>query len=627
MKNIALSLLFFTGMTQAQFIQFPDANLKSKILAADVTNQIAFGNGGYIKVDADANGEIDTFEALQVDSLNVYFAGITDLTGVNNFTNLKKLDCNSNGITSFDGAGLEGLAYLDFGQNPMATANISMLTNMKYLYAQNTNLGAINVTGMPQLEILNVLNIGLTQLDLTGLSELKYLYCSLNRLTTLNLTGLSSLIYVDCSNNQIATWNVSNLQLLKTLYCQQNAMASLTLQNLPALIDIDCSTNLLTSLVFSGIQNVQTFACHQNKLSALDVNGLSELANLNCNDNLLTDLQLDNSLPTSISIVCSNNLLTALNLENLLLYSIDCANNQLANVNLSNIRGMYSGSFQNNQLTTLIFPEYSLGTGNSLNVSNNPLTAFKLPNLRLMLFDCSNTMATELDFSNCPAISIQCNVTNNLVLQYINVKNGDRDFCWAPPCVTWTLSNNPLLQHICVDDITSNGSSEAAYFISLANGVSVSSYCTFIPGGSYNTITGQVLFDSANDGCANDPFQPNIKLTLNDAAQEYATIITTTGDYHFYTLAGNFTLSAAIETQIFLPLRRKRQRSILRILTITSLFRIFALPQMVCIRISKLFWCQFLPQDRVLMLCIKLFTRIKEIKFSQETFRWLLTIC
>ena len=94
MKNIFLLMLLFTGMVKAQIVNIPDANFKAKLLSSSTFNNIAYGNGSYIKIDQNNDGEIQEAEAIVIDSLNVPFSSIIDFSGISSFPNLKKIDCS-----------------------------------------------------------------------------------------------------------------------------------------------------------------------------------------------------------------------------------------------------------------------------------------------------------------------------------------------------------------------------------------------------------------------------------------------------------------------------------------------------------------------------------------------------
>ena len=74
------------------------------------------------------------------------------------------------------------------------------------------------------------------------------------------------------------------------------------------------------------------------------------------------------------------------------------------------------------------------------------------------------------------------------------------------------------------------------------------SYCSFTPGGNYNTITGRVKFDEDNNGCdTDDIIANNIRIDIASTTTLGASFLNNTGSYRFYTLAGSFTLSPSFE--------------------------------------------------------------------------------
>src|SRR5690606_18824069 len=111
--------------------------------------------------------------------------------------------------------------------------------------------------------------------------------------------------------------------------------------------------------------------------------------------------------------------------------------------------------------------------------------------------------------------------------------------------------NIPNLQYICVDE------GEEAFFLQKIIDLgyvntAVSTYCSFTPGGDFNTITGSVLFDAGNNGCDTDDLpQPNLKLAITGGSVPGATFSTAIGNYNFYTQTGNFTVTPQVENPAF----------------------------------------------------------------------------
>ena len=129
-------LLLVSCMASAQIINFPDAELKNKLLAASPTNFIAVdGNGDAVAIDTNADSEIDTAEALLIYELYLASSNLTDLTGLENFTNLTWLEVNLNDLTVFDGTAFTNLEHLNFSNNNLTTVDVTGLTNLEIFWA------------------------------------------------------------------------------------------------------------------------------------------------------------------------------------------------------------------------------------------------------------------------------------------------------------------------------------------------------------------------------------------------------------------------------------------------------------------------------------------------------------
>ena len=118
--------------------------------------------------------------------------------------------------------------------------------------------------------------------------------------------------------------------------------------------------------------------CFDNQLTSLDVSNNTALTGLSCSNNQLTSLDVSNSTALTI-LSCSNNQLTSLDVSNNTdLINLSCSNNQLTSLDVSNNTALNSLFCYENQLT-------------SLDVSNNnALTAL----------DCGDNQLTSLDVRN-----------------------------------------------------------------------------------------------------------------------------------------------------------------------------------------------------------------------------------
>ena len=115
---LVIALIGFVG--KAQIVNIPDANFKAKLLQASPSNQIASTQtpdiNGYVttyaKIDTNNDGEVQVSEALAIKWLSVRISSISDLTGIESFTNLINLNCSNNQLTSLIVSGLTNLKYL-----------------------------------------------------------------------------------------------------------------------------------------------------------------------------------------------------------------------------------------------------------------------------------------------------------------------------------------------------------------------------------------------------------------------------------------------------------------------------------------------------------------------------------
>ena len=462
MKKIFLLLLFISTIAQAQIVNIPDANFKARLLSATPLNTVAYGGGGYMKIDANDDGEIQLSEAVVVDSLSVVASDISSLAGITSFSNLKKLNCNSNNLNGvLDLSSLIFLREIDCGLNMITDLNLSGLVDLEYLYC-NQNL--------------------LTTLNLSGISNLKYIECSLNNLTNLDVSNHLGLIELSCHVNSISTINLNGLVNLLSLGCANNQLSSLDVSNLTSLQFLNASDNLMSSINLTGANALSYLDISNNQLSVLNLTGLALLENLNCSFNDIVNLDLS-GLTALVSVICNDN--------------------QILNLNFSGL-------------------------------------------LNLQEINCSSNNLTTLDFSGNPVFGSLNSSNNNLT--YLNLKNG---YNYYNVDTYWT--NNPNLDFVCVDDsemvIIQQIVTQSALLIN------INSYCSFTPGGDYNTITGLVQYDFNQNGCDVLDFPANytrIDVNLDGVSTNSSVFSNGVGVYNLYTsTTGVYNLVPNIENPSF----------------------------------------------------------------------------
>ena len=485
MKNTFLLMLLFTGMVKAQIVNIPDANFKAKLLSSSTFNNIAYGNGSYIKIDQNNDGEIQEAEAIVIDSLNVPFSSIIDFSGISSFPNLKKIDCSDNQINNLNVNSLSLLQELYCSNNCMGTLGVNGLSNLKLLDANAICVSNFNLTGLTSLEYLSCMSNGLSFLDVSALVSLKSLNCSNNNISNLTISGLNSLETMHCENNLLMTsFNISSLPSLNNLYVSATNIGSLDLTSFTSLAIADCGNANLNTLLVSNLPNLYYLGCGENLLENLNLGSMPALEILNIGGNLFTTIDLSGT-PNINRLECSSSLISNINLSN-----------------LSNLDTFvsYDGQFE------------------------------------------------ELDFSLNPNLSILV-LNSNFMLKKLFLKNG----------TIQNFNGNGLfeclnLEYICADD---NEISQMLNFINESNltNISINSYCSFTPGGNYNTITGTVHYDANNNGCDETDFRvPHFRfmIDLNAMATNASVYTGTSGNYNLYTAnEGVYSLIPNIENASF----------------------------------------------------------------------------
>lgn len=153
---LLILMLSFNQITAQSIIDFQDKALKEKLLKASSQNKIAKNKKGErIKIDINNDKEIDIIEALAVDYLYLYPGEISDLTGIESFKNLRKLDLSTNNLTKFENIDLPNLESLDLLDNDIAHLNIDNIQNLKYFSCQQNELEVLEINGLPNLEGIN----------------------------------------------------------------------------------------------------------------------------------------------------------------------------------------------------------------------------------------------------------------------------------------------------------------------------------------------------------------------------------------------------------------------------------------------------------------------------------------
>jgi len=112
------------------------------------------------------------------------------------------------------------------------------------------------------------------------------------------------------------------------------------------------------------------------------------------------------------------------------------------------------------------------------------------------------------------------------------------------------ISLDSKLKYICVDLAELNQITD----ISKRNKLNceINPYCTFTPGGNFNTISGKSLLDINDNGCdVSDVLFPDLKMKSESLLGTSYTFSTKMGVYNFYPPTGNFTITPEFENPTY----------------------------------------------------------------------------
>ncbi|WP_299838963.1 hypothetical protein [uncultured Tenacibaculum sp.] len=469
------------------YTTIPDANFEAELESL-----------GYDDISGD--GQVPTSFIENITSLSVANKNISDLTGIEDFTALETLSCQSNSLTSL---------------------NVSFNKELIELTANANNITSIDLSKNTKLEKLIIGANELTSIDVSNNTLLQRLDILYNDITDLNISNNPNLTSLNAYNTDIASYDFSNNPLLKNVQLyNNNNLTSLNVSNLTVLDQLQVHNTGITSLDLTNNIDLRILRASSTNITALDLSHQSKLIQLyanntdimylnvrNGNNTNVTQFHADNTPNLSCVIVDDSNYSTTnwTNIDSGMTFSESyCEYTTVADANFEaalNTLG-YDDIANDGQVpTTLIKVVTSLDVSNqniadltgiqdftelaNLNVETNVLTSLDLSsnvNLQNLNFDNNNITTLNLG-SISKLVSIEgrynqlstIDLTQNPDLTFINLR--DNLF------TTVNVASNPLLETInlraCSNltsiDISNNPNVKSLFFQDTAlNGLDVS---------------------------------------------------------------------------------------------------------------------------------------------------------
>ena len=199
-KLLLLPLIAISFVATAQTTLIPDPVFEQELISLGYDNVI--------------DGGVLTANISSVDTLDIpLFSGISDLTGIEDFTALTYLAVPIGLLT-----------------NPIISLDVTQNTALTELYLSGVNSSQ------------------LTSIDITQNTALEYFHCSSHQLTSLDVSQNTALIELRCGGSQLTSLDVSQNTALTELNCRYNQLTSLDVTQNTALEFLRCDYNNLFCL-------------------------------------------------------------------------------------------------------------------------------------------------------------------------------------------------------------------------------------------------------------------------------------------------------------------------------------------------------------------------------------------
>ncbi|GEQ84724.1 hypothetical protein ULMS_02320 [Patiriisocius marinistellae] len=495
-------------------MNIPDVNFKNALLNFNPP------------IDTNGDGEIQVSEAENFADfqLRLNQGGISDLTGLEAFINLKNLRIQNNGINEINLTALVSLEIFFLNDENVQNIILPNSLNLKYIGFQRSNLTELDLSNYINLETIvflgNSINPVLTNLEIPNTSSLKTLNVWWTLIDDFDIENLTSLeTFISLSNPNITSLDVSSLFNLTKIQIVGNSITEFNVNTLINLEELSISSNNLSSIDVSENNELKILKIGNQEINTVDISNLTLLEQFFFNSNDLTTVDVSNNTNLKVLSLVDTNLATIdlssnVNLERLILSDtslseLDLSNNPL--INELEINNLNIPFLDIDNLTLLDYFECNNTSLSTIDLSQN---------INLSEISLNNSEFENLDFSNNINIS-QISVDGSLDLNSMNLKNTTLEN------LNITAQNNPNLNFICVDDVN-----EAT-----AQNWNIPPFTSFVEDcsladGELNRIEGTVTYDANGNNCGAGSYGvANYLLNATDGVSNFANSSNENGEY------------------------------------------------------------------------------------------------
>ncbi|MEO8770978.1 MAG: hypothetical protein ABI402_12850 [Ferruginibacter sp.] len=315
-------------------------------------------------------------------------------------------------------------------------------------------------------------------------------------------------------------------------------ITSIDFSDMLSFVNISCNDiPSLATINVTGCTNLKTLSCRGSSITQMNIAAFPNLETLNLDDmqDLIELIADDNPKLKSVNLFASGNTgsyISFKNCDTLSNFAIPGLTAQTLDISGSKLIPVIAGVFDNviARNCTGLYTIDMATTINNLDVTGciNLQSAWIL-----------SDVMQNCDFSSCISLrDLRLSRTNPTPINQtfnLNIKNGSlADVTLSLYCPVNICADEFELDTLALmPGIPSDGS------------VNISSYCSFFPGGNYNTVKGKIKFDANSNGCDNaDAGIGFVPVRITDNSGNLVTRYTApSGDFAHYPYAGTFTFT------------------------------------------------------------------------------------
>ena len=269
--DMTLNAHWLTAWPGMFAVEFPDLAFCREVL------KIVGGN----KKISDIMSAADKNALASLYYLDIGYAGIADLQGLEYFSNIMVLDCTYNRLTKLDISKNTAMVTLWCYDNNLRALDLSRNPALTAVYCRYNEIESLNVSQNARLTTLDCRGNPLSSLDLSSNPALKTLWCGHSQLEKLNISKNPALTYVDSRCAWLREVDVTNNPALEYLICGNAPpiiglpgdcqIETIDLSHNPALIEFGCQNTILKELDLSQNTKLEKLWCSGDDLRVLDI--------------------------------------------------------------------------------------------------------------------------------------------------------------------------------------------------------------------------------------------------------------------------------------------------------------------------------------------------------------------